>query len=56
MLSDFVEKPAPLANYCEWRMTNVNYTNFLSTLFANYIRIMNYALRIANTRIIWHQH
>jgi len=24
-------------------MTNVNYTNFLSTLFVNYIQITNYA-------------
>jgi len=32
------------------RMTNVNYMNFLSTLFTSWIT--NHKLRIANTRIV----
>jgi len=52
----FREKTAPVTNQCECQITNVNFTNFLSALLANYIQIMNYALRIANTRIVWCQH
>jgi len=52
----FREKTAPVTNQCECRITNVNFTNFLSALFVNYIQIMKYALRIANTRIVWCQH
>jgi len=52
----FCDKITSLANQREWWMTNVNFTNFLSTRFANYIQITNYASQIGNTHIVRGQH